>query len=215
MNTYVKYCPNVICAKCTEPHQKGDTITMTTRHGSEHDAIVFNFLLEKDNFYYYSIVRADGFNKQEWAKRRADRYANAAISADNKSDEYYQRSQKDANFLSLGEPIKVGHHSERRHRKTIEDANNNMRKSIEMENLAKQRQDRVAYYEGLESKIDLSMPESLDYYTNKLEEAIEYHEGMKNGSIERSHSMSLQYAKKKIKELEDKVKIAIKLWGDK
>jgi len=188
---------------------------MTTRHGNEHDVIVFNLLLEKDGYYYYSIVRADGFNKQEWAKRRADRYANAAINAEKESDKYYQRSQKDADFLGLGEPIKAGHHSERRHRKAIEDANNNMRKSIEMEDLAKQRQDRAAYYEKLEGKIDLSMPESIDYYEHLLEEAREQHEGMKNGTVERSHSMSLQYAKKRVKDLEDKVNTATKLWGDK
>lgn len=214
MNTYAKYCPGVFCAKCTEPHQKGDTITMTTRHGSEHDAIVFNLLLEKDGYYYYSVVRANGFNKQEWAKRRADRYANAAINAEKQSDQYYQRSQKDAGFLSLGEPIKVGHHSERRHRRAIDEANNNMRKSVEAQDIAKQRQDRAAYYEKLEDKIDLSMPESIDYYEHLLEEARWQHEGMKNGTIERSHSMSLQYANKRVKDLEDKVKTAKKLWGD-
>lgn len=214
MNTYAKYCAGVFCAKCIEPHQKGDTITMTTRHGSEHDAIVFNLLLEKDCYYYYSVVRADGFNKQEWAKRRAERFAHAAINAEKQSNQYYQRSRKNADILSLGEPIKVGHHSERKHRRIIDEANNNMRKSIEMDDLVKQRQDRAAYYEKLEGKIDLSMPESIDYYEHLLEEAMEQHEGMKNGTVERSHSMSLQYAKKRVKDLEDKVKIATKLWGD-
>ena len=88
-----------------------------------------------------------------------------------------------------------------------------MRKSVEAQDIAKQRQDRAAYYDKLEDKIDLSMPESIDYYEHLLEEARERHEGMKNGTIERSHSMSLQYANKRVKDLEDKVKTAIKLWG--
>lgn len=214
MNTYTKYCPNVFCAKCTEPHEKGDTIKMSTRYGGEHDAIIFNLLLEKDGYYYYSVVRADGFNKQEWAKRRAERYASAAINAAKKSEQYYEKSNKDAEFLGLGEPIKVGHHSEKRHRRAIDDANNNMRKSVEMDDLANQRMTRAAYYEKLECKIDLSMPESIDYFEHLLEVAKDQHEGMKNGTIDRSHSMSLQYANKRVKDLEDKVKTATKLWGE-
>lgn len=40
------------------------------------------------------------------------------------------------------------------------------------------------------------MPESIEYFEFKLEEAKMKHEGIKNGTIERSHSMSLQYANK-------------------
>lgn len=35
-----------------------------------------------------------------------------AASAVRRSNEYYNKSNKDKDFLSLGEPIKVGHHSE-------------------------------------------------------------------------------------------------------
>lgn len=73
MNTYAKYCPNVFVAKCTEQHEKGETITLETKYGKEHECIVFNLVFAKDGFYYYSIVRADGFNVQEWAKRKADK----------------------------------------------------------------------------------------------------------------------------------------------
>jgi len=40
------------------------------------------------------------------------------------------------------------------------------------------------------------------------------HEGLKNGTIERSHSFSLTYAKKEVNELEKKVELAKKLWGE-
>ena len=56
------------------------------------------------------------------------------------------------------------------------------------------------------------MPECLDFYEFELEKAKAKHEGMKNGTIERSHGMSLQYANKDVKELEKKIQIAKKLW---
>lgn len=64
MNTYVKFCPNVFLAKCDEKHEKGEVIEVTTKYGNENESIVFNLIFEKDGFFYYSIVRADGFNVQ-------------------------------------------------------------------------------------------------------------------------------------------------------
>ena len=122
MNTYYKFCPNVFLAKCDAKHEKGKTILVTTKYGKENESIVFNLIFERDGFFYYSIVRADGFNVQEWAKRRAERRLDWAATAERKSEEYFKASNKDSDFLSLGEPIKIGHHSERRHRKAIEDA---------------------------------------------------------------------------------------------
>jgi len=213
MNTYAKYMPNVWLAKCDEKHEKGETIEVTTRHGKENECIVFNLIAEKDGYFYYSIVRADGFNAQEWAKKRADRYAGYAKNANKKSTEYYNRSNKDRDFLSLGEPIKVGHHSEKRHRKIIDEAWNNMGKSVEFSDKAKGYEEKSAYWEGRADVINLSMPESIDYFAEKLEEAKEYHAGLKSGKYPREHSYSLTYAKKDVNEIQKKYDIAVKLWG--
>lgn len=64
MNTYSKYVPNVFLAKCSEKHEKGEVIEVTTKYGKENECIVFNLIYEREGFYYYSIVRADGFNVQ-------------------------------------------------------------------------------------------------------------------------------------------------------
>jgi hypothetical protein len=112
MNTYSKYDANVFLAKCPEPHEKGEEIPVTTKYGKENASIVHNLIYEKEGFFFYSITRADGFNTQERAKNKAERYSVYAASAEAKSNEYYDRSNKDKDFLSLGEPIKVGHHSE-------------------------------------------------------------------------------------------------------
>lgn len=213
MNTYHKFCPNVFVAKCTEQHEKGETITLETKYGKEHECIVFNLLGQKDGFFFYSIVRADGFNVQEWAKRRAERLNNAAATAERKSEQYYLASKEGADFLALGEPIKVGHHSERRHRNLIERNWNRMGKCVEFSNKAEEYERRSEYWEKKANTINLSMPESLEYYEFKLEQAKAKHEGLKNGTIQREHSFSLTYAKKEVNELEDKVKMAKRLWA--
>jgi hypothetical protein len=213
MNVYYKYCPNVFLAKCTEQHEKGEVIEVTTKYGKENECIVFNLIAQKDGFFYYSIVRADGFNVQEWAKRRAEKLRSSAANAEQKSNSYFNASQEGRDFLSLGEPIKVGHHSEKRHRALIERNWERMGKSVELSKLAEERESKAEYWEQKANTINLSMPECLEYYEYKLEQAKKRHEGLKNGTIKREHSFSLTYANKEVKDLEDKVKTAKKLWN--
>ena len=214
MNTYVKFAPNVFVAKCEGQHEKGEVIDVTTKYGKENECIIFNLIGKKDGFYYYSIVRADGFNVQEWAKAKAEKRKEWAASAEKKSTEYFERSNKDREFLSLGEPIKVGHHSEKRHRRMIEEVHNNMGKCVEYSDKAASHEDKAAYWAKRADTINLSMPESIDYYEHKLEVAIEYHTGLKSGKYKRSHSYSLIYAKKDVNEAQKNFDLAKKLWGD-
>lgn len=211
-NTYYKFAPNVFLAQCTEKHEKGEVIPVATKYGKENDSIVFNLIFERSGFFYYSIVRADGFNVQEHAKRRAEKLQNAASNADKKSMEYYNRGQKYHDFLCLGEPIKIGHHSEGRHRRAIEQANSNMSKCVEQSNLSDEYSWRAGYWEARKNLINESMPESVEYFEFKLEQAKARHEGLKNGTIERDHSMSLQYAKKAVNEIEKKLTLCRRLW---
>ncbi len=214
MNKYSKYAANVFLAKCEEKHEKGEVITLSTKYGNEHKCIVFNLIYEKDGYYYYSIVREDGFNVQEWARRKAERLQNAALNAEKKSDSYWKASNEGADFLALGEPIKVGHHSEKRHRALIERNHNRMSKAVELSKQAEGYESRVAYWAAKANSINLSMPESLEFYEFELEKAKAEHEGLKNGTIKRSHSYSLTYAKKRVNEMEAKYKLAQKLWGE-
>lgn len=214
MNIYYKFAPNVFLAKCEEKHEKGEEILVTTKHGKENESIVFNLIFERDGFYYYSIVRADGFNVQEWAKQKAQRRLEWAASAEKKSNEYFNRSNKDKDFLSLGEPIKVGHHSEKRHRKAIDDAWINMGKSVELGNKVEEHERIAKYWEEKADTINLSMPESIDFYEHKLEKAREYQEGVKSGKYPRLHSYTLAYANKDVNVAKENYALAVKLWGD-
>ncbi|MCL1654898.1 DUF3560 domain-containing protein [Elizabethkingia miricola] len=212
MNTYSKYVPNVYLAKCEEKHQKGDIINVTTKYGKENESIVFNLIYERDGFYYYSIVRADGFNIQERAKAKAERYESWAASAEQKSNEHYKRSQDLVKYIPMGQPILVGHHSEKAHRRTLENSWNAMGKSVELSDKAISHEDKAAYWAKKANDINLSMPESIEYYEYKLEKAKEYHEGLKSGKYERSHSYSLTYAKKDVNEAQKNLQLALKLW---
>lgn len=212
MNTYSKFCPNVFLAKCTQEYSKGDTISVQTKYGKENECIVFNLIYQKDGFYYYSIVRADGFNHQEWAKKRAAKLEQASLNAQKKSEEYWNASNEGRDFLVLAEPIKVGHHSEKRHRALIERNHNRMHKAVEFSKKAESYESRIEYWESKANTINLSMPESVEYYEFVLEQAKKKHEGLKNGTIPREHSYSLTYAKKEVNEAEKNLLLAKKLW---
>jgi Domain of unknown function (DUF3560) len=213
VNTYEKFVPNVWVAKCEDQHEKGSTIMVETKYGKENESIVFNLVGKKDGFFYYSIVRADGFNRQEWAKRRAERLNGYAASAEKKSNQYYEASQEGREFLRLAEPIKIGHHSEKRHRALIDRNWNRMGKSVEFDKKAAEYASRAEYWESRASEINLSMPESLEYFEYRLEEAKAKHEDLKIGKVAREHSFSLTYAKKEVNEIEKKLKLAKRLWA--
>ena len=214
MNTYTKYCPNVWVAKCSEKHDKGETIILTTKHGKENECIVWNFLYERDGFYFYSITREDGYNHQERAKAKAEKYQDWADAANRRSNEAFERSEKAVAGIPMGQPILVGHHSERTHRSAIDKSLAAMGKSVEEMHKAEAHESKAAYWERMADKIDLSMPESIDFYAHKLEAAKEYHEGVKSGKYPRQHAYTLTYAKKDVNDAQKCYEIAVKLWGE-
>lgn len=214
MNTYSKYCPNVWVAKCSEKHDKWETIILTTKHGKENECIVWNFLYEKDGFFFYSITRADGFNSQERAKAKAERYEGWADNARRRSDEAFERSNNAVAGIPFGQPILVGHHSEGMHRAAIKKSWAAMDKSVEEMHKAEAHESKAEYWERMADKIDLSMPESIEFYEHKLEVAKEYHEGLKSGKYPKQHSYSVTYANKAVREAESNLAIARKLWGE-
>lgn len=213
MNTYSKFVPNVFLAKCTERHEKGDVIEMSTKYGKTHNCIVFNLIYERDNFFYYSIVREDGFDSRAWAQRKAEKYSGYADSAERKSNDFYKSSHAATEHIPLGQPILVGHHSESAHRRALDKSWNDMGKCVAMSEKAEAYESRANYWANKANTINLSMPESLEFYEYEIERTKAIHEGMKNGTIERAHSYSLTYAKKELNEAESKLGLAKKLWA--
>lgn len=77
------------------------------------------------------------YEERQEAKR--ERYLDRADKADAESNSRFQASHDRADMIPLGQPILVGHHSEKRHRRDIERINNDMRKSVEAS-------DKAEYY---------------------------------------------------------------------
>lgn len=210
MNVFKKYCPNVWVAQCDEKHNKGEVITLETQYGKEVECEVYNLVAEKNDKFYYSIVRLE---EKSRADRKAEKYRNSQAAHEKKSFEWYKKSQEGAEFLKLGEPIKVGHHSERRHRALIERNWQRAGNSVKEQAIADERARKAEYWEGKAEEINLSMPQSIEYFEARLEKAKARQKGLKDGTIKREHSYSLTYATKAVKELTEKVEIARKLWA--
>lgn len=88
-----------------------------------------------------------------------------------------------------------------------------MGKSVAESDKAKEYERRAEYWEERASKIDLSMPDCLEYFEFELDKANKNHQYLLDNPDKRPHSMSLQYSNKNVKDLQDKVATAIRLWG--
>ncbi|MDX3904050.1 DUF3560 domain-containing protein [Pasteurella multocida] len=213
INTYAKFAPTVFVAKCPEPHTKGEIITLTSKYGNETEVQIHNLVKQDNEHYYYSFTRCDGMESQSFAQQKAERYQGYADNATKRSQNWVKAASEGRDFLSLGEPIKIGHHSEKRHRNLIERNARRMDNAVSEMNKAASYESRIAYWEKMAGKIDLSMPESLEYFKFELDKAKEKHKKLKDNPEKREHSYSLTYAKKAVNELEKKVKLAELLWA--
>lgn len=214
MNTYAKYCPNVFVAKCTEKHDKGEIIKVETKYGKENECRVWNFLLERDGFYYYSITRTDGYNVQKRAESKAERLLESSARAEMQASATIERGMGYLSGIEPGQPILVGHHSERHHRRAIEKSDNAMHNACELYKKAESYEQRAEYWKQRSNVINLSMPESIEYYRWLVEQRKQAHQFLKDHPDQRPHAYALQYANKDLKEAEDNLKRAIKLWGE-
>lgn len=210
MNKFKKYCPNVWVAECDEEYKDGDVIELETKYGKTVECEVYNLIGKNDGKYFYSIVRIG----ESYAQRKARCYNSSVTNSMNKSDSYCNASQEGREFLSLGEPIKIGHHSEKRHRALLERNQKRMDKSMEFAGKAKAAEQKAEYWENKADEVTLAIPESLEYFSSELSKATVYHKGLKDGTIKKEHSYSLTYAKKAVNELKKKVEIAKLLWGE-
>lgn len=81
--------------------------------------------------------------RRDWAEAREKRAA--------------QESDKVHNLLDpipLGQPVLVGHHSEKRHRRTLQRADDAMRRSVESSNMAKHHKSKA---DGIEWQLETSI----------------------------------------------------------
>jgi hypothetical protein len=91
--------------------------------------------------------------RRERLERKIEKRADWAASAADKADAAYQRSQSLVSGIPMGQPILVGHHSERRHRNTLDKSWNALGKSVEMSRLAEHHESKAKNLEAIEQRI--------------------------------------------------------------
>ncbi|MCS4309468.1 hypothetical protein M2404_003840 [Rheinheimera pacifica] len=87
------------------------------------------------------------FTNPAYAERqqsRAERYSARAAKAATASDAAYKRSHDLVSGIPMGQPILVGHHSEARHRRTLDKSWNAMGKSVQLSKHAEELASRAA-----------------------------------------------------------------------
>lgn len=107
--------------------------------------------------------------KVEKAEARAERMEAHAENAQERAAQAFDRAdlREEKSGIPLGQPILVGHHSERRHRRAIERADNAMRKGIEESDKAKYFERRAESAAYTASQADL---QDKRYLQNRIDE---------------------------------------------
>jgi len=109
--------------------------------------------------------------QQEYEAKREVRYNRllaAAERAEHESEAARNESNRIASFIPLGQPILVGHHSEKRHRRALETIRNKARKGYELAKQAEEYRSRAASVEA-NTSIFSDDPEAVEKLDNKLE----------------------------------------------
>lgn len=143
--------------------------------------------------------RIDYLERQEYKK---EMYQERAEKADKRSQSHYERHRDIASVIPMGQPILIGHHSEKRHRKDLDRIDNEMRKSI-------QESEKADYYRNKVDNIDNSKVISSDdpQAIEKLQARIEELEKTKEEVKARPHEWyELQYLNADIRRLKDRIK---------
>ncbi len=105
---------------------------------------------------------------EEKKAARKERYERYAENADKRSQEAYEKARHISSYIPPGQPILVGHHSEKRHRADISRIDNQMRTSINEQKKSEYWADRAASVET-NIQIDSDDPDAITKLKDKIE----------------------------------------------
>ncbi len=117
-------------------------------------------------------------NYEEKKANRIDRYHRLAEKFKHESDARYKRFSQLAEVIPMGQPILVGHHSEKRHRAHLEKMDQNMRSSWEAGKKSAHYSDRAETAEK-NTAISSDDPNCLERLEEKLTKLQELQEKLK------------------------------------
>ncbi len=142
---------------------------------------------------------------EERRNQRIEKYKELSMKAQERSSRYSNSNANRILQIAPGQPILVGHHSEKKHRKLIKRAQDDIRKSIEEDNKSEFYKERAIIAEN--SKVIYSDdPQAI----NKLKEKLERLENERASIKAREHSTweltnigaTIRETKKRIERLE-------------
>ena len=199
---FTKFAPCAWVIGCDEKLEAGDIVTVETKRGKRVECTIYKRMgwSKRKGVFLHSYTRADGITNEQVALNKAERRRQWQQSREDKSDGTFQRADEIFSPLKglMGQPILVGHHSEKRHRKLLDNHDSAMRKAFEHKDEAKKHEWKAEYWERQAEKIDLSQPKSLAQFNDLLEVAEETHTANKQKSrelkkatkgIERGHNV--------------------------
>ncbi len=207
--------PNLFLVESEVPLEKGEVVEVTTKYNKQVEVLIYNLYNQNDEGYYYTYTRTDGLNVQTHAKRKVEKLTGYAINAQNRAEEYNMKSKSHSDFLTMGEPIKVGHHSESRHRRLIESNWRNTTKYHAELDKAQKYMDKIDHYDKKANEINIMMPESLEHFGELYQRAVITHEKYKTCVKDENYKpYMLTYANKNRKVAADKYILAARCWGE-
>lgn len=112
---------------------------------------------------------------------RRERYQALAEKNREESNRRYETSHKLGEMIPFGQPILIGHHSERGHRSLLDKINNNMRKSIELDEKANYYENRA---NNISNNISSDDPDAIEKLKVKLAKLEDYQTDMKEKNAE-------------------------------
>jgi len=155
-----------------------------------------------------SQIKGDYDMKHDFEQRRENRINNAkaqAIKNEQEADKLYNSAQEMAECIPLGQPILVGHHSEKSDRNYRDKIHDKFGKSFEMREKAQYYLDKAQIIEG-NTAISSDDPDALVKLNQKLKSLQEAQEFMKFAN---------KYIKKNDKDSFLKMPLATaKMWED-
>jgi hypothetical protein len=206
--------PKVFVLETEKEFKKNNVVEYTTKYDKIIELIIYKLVKSVNGINYYSYIRADGKNRKTILEAKIEKRKDWADSNEKKSDEYYQASKEGSNVIPFGQPIIVGHHSEKKHRALIS------RNHKRMDNCVKYSQkaeDHILKAKNLEHKLKrelpIDTPDCLKELREQLNDAKEVHKLYKENKESREHAFSLTYANKKVKDLTKRLEIATDLWA--
>jgi len=118
--------------------------------------------------------------RRERLERKAERREEWADKASARAAGRFDTARDTADRIPMGQPILVGHHSEKRHRRDAERIDNNMRKGVEEQNKAARHRGKAdGLRRQLESNIFSDDHDAIEALEKRIAEREEYAERVK------------------------------------